>query len=311
MKAAILKKYGSAEQFQIRDVPKPEITEGQILVRSLASSVNPVDTQVRKGKLRLASGLFGTSVIGSDFCGRVEESKSRKFKVGEEVFGFINATYGHAYAEFVVVNETDAVHKPENLNYAEAASLPLVASTAFQALVKIGNIKKGDHVLINGCTGGVGSAAVQIANSYEAEVTGTCSEKHINDAFALGCKHVIDYKNDPIPQDKRYNIIFDTAGKLTFSEVENSLTDDGLLVVTIPVMKNLKTVLTSSFDILKKKMRLVVVKPEEYTLNSIKILIQKQKLLPRVARLFPIEEISQAHEMLEKESFVGKIAIEI
>lgn len=311
MKAAVLNKYGSPQELRIKDIPKPQIAEGQILIRNFASSVNPVDTQVRRGRLRMASGIFGTSVIGSDFCGKVIESKSSKFNVGDDVFGFVTATTGHAYAEYVAVDEKEAALKPANLNYAESSSLPLVACTAWQALVKLGNIKKGYHVLINGCTGGVGSAAVQIAKSFGSIVTGTCSEKHMDTARELGCDHLLNYKSDTIPQDKRYNLIFDTAGKLMLSDVEESLTDDGLLIVTIPVMKNIKTIFSSSLELLKKRMKLIVLKPDQETLSNIKRLIEEGNLRPSIAKAFPIEAISQAHEMLEKESFAGKLVVEI
>ncbi|WMJ73956.1 NAD(P)-dependent alcohol dehydrogenase [Cytophagaceae bacterium ABcell3] len=311
MKAAVLKSYGKHDVFEIKETSAPSISKGQVLVRNYASSVNPVDLQVRRGNLRFASGLFGASIIGSDFSGKVIESKSSHFKEGDDVFGFVTATKGHAYGELIAVDEKNAVLKPKNLSYKEAATLPLVASTSWQALLKLGKLASGQHVLINGCTGGVGFTAVQIAKSIGATVTGVCGNKHLDDAKKLGCDDVLDYQNDKLPQDHRFDLIFDTAGKLSLSDVEPSLKPEGQLVVTIPVMKNLATMLRSSFELVKKRMKLVVVFPETETLENIKKLIEHEKLRPYIAKSFDIKDISSAHKMLEDESFVGKIALEI
>lgn len=133
------------------------------------------------------TGFTGGQVIGSDFSGTVIASKSSRFRKGEEVFGVLNAMKGGAYSELLVANEENAAIKPSNISFAEAASLAMVSLTAWQGMVYDGNLKQGNKVLILGCTGGVGSAAVQIAKSFGAQVTGTCSEKHMDYAKMLGC----------------------------------------------------------------------------------------------------------------------------
>ncbi|MCK7555467.1 NADP-dependent oxidoreductase [Chitinophaga sedimenti] len=219
MKAAVLAHYGAPENFEVKEVQVPEIQEGQILVHNYASSVNPVDTMVRRGTLKLVSGLFGEHIIGSDFAGVVNASKSSRFKPGDEVFGFKNAVAGHAYAEYVVVDENNAALKPNNINFTEAASMPLVALTAWQGLTREGKLQAGQRVLINGCTGGVGCMAVQLAKHMGAIVTGTCSTHHKLLAGELGCDEVIDYEKEQLPEDGRFDVIFDTAARLTLSDV--------------------------------------------------------------------------------------------
>lgn len=198
MQAAVLEHYGSPHNFRIKDVGKPAIATGQVLVRSYASSVNPIDVLVREGTLRLLSGLLGEPIIGTDYCGTVVESRSTQFEIGDELFGCVAPTTGHAYAQLVVVNETETALKPPTLSYTEAAALALVSLTAYQALVHEGRLRAGQRVLINGCTGGVGSAAVQIARILGARVTGTCQAEHLAAARALGCDEVLDYHTQPL-----------------------------------------------------------------------------------------------------------------
>src|SRR5699024_4997773 len=135
---------------------------------------------------RLLSGMFGEHIIGSDFSGVVVRSKSPSFKEGDEVYGFNRAIKGGAYAEMVVADAQETAIKPANISFTQAASLPLVATTAWQGLVKFGKLKKGMNILINGCTGGVGSAAVQIAKTFGATVTGVCNGKYTDYAKSLG-----------------------------------------------------------------------------------------------------------------------------
>ncbi|UYQ95384.1 NAD(P)-dependent alcohol dehydrogenase [Chitinophaga horti] len=311
MKAAVLANYGAPENFQVKEVEVPEIKDGQILVHNYASSVNPVDTMVRKGALRLVSGLFGEQIIGSDFAGVVNASKSAHFKPGDEVFGFKNAVAGHAYAEYVVVDEDNAAIKPYNISFAEAASLPLVALTAYQGLTREGKVMPGQQILINGCTGGVGCMAVQIAKKLGAIVTGTCSAHHMIIAGELGCDEVIDYEKSGIPQDGRYDVIFDTAAQLTLSDIEKSLKPEGVLVTTKPPSDDLGEMLSSAVDLFRARMRAFMVEPVAKDLEVIRQLVEAGELRPVVMKTFPLANTGLAHKMLEAESVTGKIVIEI
>ena len=312
MKAAVINGYGPADKFQIKQVNDPKIKDGQILVKNMATSVNPVDTIVRSGKFRLFSGLFGEHIIGSDFCGTVVASKSKSFKEGDEVFGFNRAIKGGAYAELVVADAALAALKPSNISFTEAASLPLVGTTAWQALVDLGKIKKGMHVLINGCTGGVGSAAVQIAKSFGTTVTGVCNGKYADYARSLGCDEIINYKTQRISVSTKYDLILDAAGKLTISDVKNSLNKDAMFVTTKGNLDSADGIFRTATDMLfNKHMKFVMLKPSTQYLLNLKELIEHGKLKTTIHRTYSLEQIALAHKAVEEESFTGKIAVEI
>ncbi|QJD97423.1 NAD(P)-dependent alcohol dehydrogenase [Mucilaginibacter robiniae] len=312
MKAAIIEGYGEADKFTLKEVPTPELEDCQILINNKASSVNPVDVLVRKGKLKLMTGLFGEHIIGSDFSGVVIASKSKKFKVGDEVYGFKNALKGHAYAEQVAVDEDNAALKPVGLSFTEAASLPLAASTAWQAMVEDGKLKQGARVLINGCTGGVGTAAVQIAKSFECHITGVCNGKNADFAKSLGCDVVIDYKKEKIPENEQYDLFFDANGGLTISDVKSNIAPEGMFVSTRGGMDGVKGAITGAVDVLlQSKMKIVQVVPKTIDLQKLQLLVDQGKLKPYVTATFSLAELQQAHEMQEQGGFTGKIAVAI
>jgi NADPH:quinone reductase-like Zn-dependent oxidoreductase len=309
MKAAVLEHYGDPSEFVIKTLDAPTISDGQILVRNRASSVNPVDAMVRAGAFRLVSGLFGDQIIGSDFCGVVVESRSTRFKAGDEVYGAVPPTNGAAYASEVAADENVAALKPTTISYAEAAALPVVALTAYQALLQ-GNLTAGGHILINGCTGGVGCAAVQLAKHMGATVTGTCSPAHNDVAHELGCDNVLDY-DKPLPADQQYDLIFDTAGKLILSDVEQNLKEEALLITTKPDTEGFSRTVSTLVDLVKPRMKTIAMEANTADLTTLKELIEQGKFKSYVARTFPLEQMEQAHHMLEAGNFVGKIAISI
>lgn len=309
MKAAVLEHYGDPSEFVIKTLNAPNISNGQILIRNRASSVNPVDAMVRAGSFRIASGLFGDQIIGSDFCGVVVESKSDRFKVGDEVYGAVSPVNGAAYASEVAADENVAALKPTTISFAEAAALPVVALTAHQALLQ-GNLKAGGHVLINGCTGGVGCAAVQLAKHMGATVTGTCSPAHNEVASELGCDTVLDYEK-PLPADQCYDLIFDTAGKMILSDIEQHLKEDAILITTKPDADGFSRTVSTLVDLVKPRMKTIVMEANTADLTIVKELVEQGKLVSYVARTFSLEQMEQAHHMLEAGNFVGKIAISI
>ncbi|WP_166670752.1 zinc-binding dehydrogenase [Olivibacter sp. XZL3] len=312
MKAAILKKYGTPEQFHFAELDVPVIKEGEILVRNKASSVNPVDILVRQGKLKLLTGISSGQVIGSDFSGVVVASKSARFKEGDEVFGVLNATKGGAYAELLQANGQHAALKPSTLSHTEAAALPMVALTAWQGLVKDGKIQGGDKVLILGCTGGVGSVAVQIAKAFEAKVSGTCSKEHMEFAKSLGCDRILDYEKEKVPSDEKFDLIFDASGFFSISDYKDNLTSDAMFVSTRGGTDDASGIVKAAKGaIFDKRMRIVVEQPNSADLDKIRELVDSGQLKPVVAQTFLFENVAEAHHYMEKESVVGKVVIEI
>lgn len=312
MRAAIIEHYGSPDEFKIKDLPTPEIDKGEILIRNRASSVNPIDTIVRKGTIKLVSGLIGDQLLGSDFSGTVIATKSKKFKVGDEVFGLNSAVKGGSYAEEIVADAEHAALKPTGLSFTETATLPLVGLTAWQGMVDDGKLKAGDRILIIGCTGGVGFVAVQIAKALGAHVTGTCSAKHVEFAKSLGTDEVIAYDQAEIPENQKFDLIFDASGHYTVSDMKENLTDDAMFVTTKAGADSLKGAFDAATDmIFQKRMKIVRMDMDDDDLEKLAELVNEGKLKPHVAKTFPLEQIAAAHRMLEDESFKGKIAISI
>jgi len=312
MKAAVIEKYGGPEVFKIKEISAPELKDGEILVGNKASSVNPIDMLVRAGKTRLVTGLFGEHVIGSDFSGTVLASNSDKYKEGDEVFGFLNAALGGAYAEQMIATENNLCHKPKNISYKEAASLPLVSCTAWQGMLNEGKLRNNQRVLVLGCTGGVGTAAVQIAKSFECKVFGTCSQAHMEVAKQLGCDGAWAYDIEEVPEDQKFDLIFDASGKHTISDYKEQLADNAMFVSTKGGAEGIAGTAEAIKDVtLHSQMKMVVVMPNHDDLQKIKQTVEDGWLKPYVAESYSLESISDAHTKAADGGFVGKIVIEI
>jgi len=312
MKAAVIEKYGGPEVFKIKEVSAPELKKNEVLVKNLASSVNPIDMLVRAGKTRIVTGLFGEHIIGSDFSGTVLASKSDKYKVGDEVFGFLNAALGGAYAEQLIATETNLCHKPKNISFSEAASLPLVSCTAWQGMLYDGKLQNNQRVLILGCTGGVGTAAVQIAKSFECKVFGTCSADHMDFAKKLGCDGVWAYDREDVPVEQKFDLIFDASGKHTISDYIEQLEENAMFVSTKGGAKGVAGTLEAIKDVtLHSNMKLVMVMPDPDDLKKIKQTVEDGWLKPYIGETYQLENISEAHIKAAEGDFVGKIVVEI
>src|ERR1700719_23472 len=180
MKAVVLNEYGGPEVLKYQDTPKPEPKNDEILVRVTAASVNPVDTYVRQGMFAKRGIDNRPLIIGYDIAGVVEKAgpDAKKFKAGDQVYCYLSVMRGGGYGEFAVAKESETALKPKNISFEEAASVPLAATTAWQALVDDGKINAGQTVLIHGGSGGVGTFAVQIAKAKGAKVIATALSEH-------------------------------------------------------------------------------------------------------------------------------------
>ena len=192
MKAVVANEFGGPEVLKYQDAPKPEPKNDEILVRVIAAAVNPVDTYVRQGKFLKSSGPL---IIGYDIAGIVERTgpEAKRFKPGDQVYCYLSVMRGGGYAEYAVAKESETALKPKNINFVEAAAVPLAATTAWQALIDSAKIDKGQTVLIHGGSGGVGSFAIQIAKARGAKVIATASTVHQQLLKQLGVDQAIDY----------------------------------------------------------------------------------------------------------------------
>lgn len=313
MKAIVINRYGNTEVLEYQDLEKPTIKADQLLIQVYASSINPVDWKLRQGQVQLLSGFNFPRVLGSDLSGVVVEvgSQVTKFRPGDEVYTFLNPLMGGAYAEFVAVCETDVARKPQNLTHLQAAAIPLAGLTALQALRNLGEIEAGQRILINGASGGVGTLALQIAKAFNTEVTGVCSGKNLELIKSLGADMTLDYmQTDFTQQPILYDIIFDAVGVKSFSECESILQPNGIYISTLPSFDNVLPVVTS-WLFPGKKAKLILSQPRVKDLDSLRDLIESQKIRPVIDRTYPLAEIAKAQLYSETGRVVGKVVIEI
>ena len=274
VKAAIIRKHGGPEESEITRLDPLVCRPNEVLVSVYASSVNPADWKARKGIRKLRKGRRKPKILGSDFSGVVVRSKGPDFEPGHEVFGMVLPQKGGAYAELLAVKDDNLALKPENLDFTQAGVVPLVGLTGLQALYRIADIQEGQSVLINGCTGGVGSVAVKIAQFAGANITGICSTRNVTFARALGIHAVIDYEKGAVYEKGKYDIIFDTIGNLRFSKAKKDLNPKGVFVTTVKSRANFWA------HLLNSKCKRVKVKPKAEDLDLLRDIIEEGNIIP-------------------------------
>ena len=322
MKAIVYRCYGSPDVLEFEDVEKPTPADNEVLVRVHAASVNPLDWHYMRGSpyiMRLAAGLGAPkdSSMGVDFAGTVEAvGKSvTRFKLGDEVFG----GRGGAFAEYVIIPEDRAlVLKPSNATFEQAASVPVAAITALQALRDKGQLTPGQKVLINGASGGVGTFAVQIAKSFGAEVTGVCSTRNVEMVRSIGADHVIDYtKEDYTESNQQYDLIIDNVGNHSLLANRRVLGPDGIFVVVGgakgnwlgPLMRPIKAMILSPF--VDQEFVMILARIDKDDLTILGDLIQAGKVTPVIDRRFGLSEVPAAIRYSEEGHARGKIVIDL
>ena len=323
MKAIVHRCYGSPDVLKLEDVARPTAADNEVLVKVHAAAINPLDWHYMRGTpyiVRLDSGL-GTPKnpqLGVDFAGTIEAvgKDVTRFRPGDEVFGGRTG----AFAEYVRVREDRALAlKPANLTFEEAASVPVAAVTALQALRDKGRLQPGQKVLINGASGGVGTFAVQIAKSFDAEVTGVCSTRNVQMVQSLGADHVIDYtKEDFTQSEQRYDLIVDTVGNHSLLEYRRVLAPKGVFVIVGgqndgnwigPMAGPIKASLLSPFVSQRLEMILAELNPAD--LNVMRNLLRAGKVTPVIDRRYELSEIPAALRYLEEGHARGKVVIRV
>jgi NADPH:quinone reductase-like Zn-dependent oxidoreductase len=311
MKAVLYQKYGSPDVLELQEVDKPTVTEGEVLVRVHAASVNPLDWHFLRGKpfvVRIFAGLVKPKrkILGADMAGRVEAvgGKVTQLQPGDEIFG----NKSGAFAEYLCVPEDGVVLKPANLTYEEAAAVPVAALTALQGLRDKGGIQPGHKVLINGASGGVGTFAVQIAKSFGAEVTGVCSTRNLDMVRSIGADRVIDYSEEDFTQaGGRYDLILDAVGNHSLSDAKRALHANGIYVaVAGSVGRALWIAMTG-----RKRMVSMLTKSNREDMGFLKELLETGKVTPVIDRRYPLSEVAEALRYLEEGHAQGKVVITV
>jgi NADPH:quinone reductase-like Zn-dependent oxidoreductase len=316
MKAMVYEKFGPPEVLQYREIEKPKPNDHEVLIRIHAGTVT-----IEEPGWRAAPGFNGffkprNPVLGEEFAGEIEAVGEcvTRFKPGEAVFGI--DSYG-AHAEYKCIAEDKAlVHKPANVSYEQAATLPNGALTALPFLRDKGEIHRGDKVLIYGASGSVGTAAVQLARHFGAQVSGVCSTANLALVTSLGAEVAVDYTAEDFTQSgERYDIIFDTVGKLTFSHCKGSLTPDGIYLTTVPTLEILPHMLRRRKRSGKRArfMAAGLRSPAEKTVDLlfIKELVEAGELVAVIDRRYSLEELAEAHRYVAGGHKVGNVVITV
>jgi NADPH:quinone reductase-like Zn-dependent oxidoreductase len=312
MKAIITNKYGGVEVLKLQEVKKPVITDNEILVQVHACSVNPIDWKVRRGDFKFLTGRKPPRILGGDYAGIVVEAGRQvtKYEPGDTVWGCVETFKRGTYAEFVKVKAEEIGPKPQNLNFEEAASLPLVGLTAYQALVYAGRLKKGDHILVNGASGGVGLAAIQIVKALGCTVTGVCSAKNLSLVKKMGADEVIDYtKQDVLKSVGIYDIFFDVVANKSFSQAKMALKPGGTYVRTLPSFDMILGPLINIFS--AQKVKFMDCKACTNDLDILKEMVENEKLVPRIEKVYPLDQVRAAHTRSETGRVVGKLVLKV
>ena len=308
MKAVVVNEYGGPEVLKYQDAPRPEPKDDEILVRVMAAGVNPVDSYVRQGLLAKRGLDNRPAIIGYDIAGIVEKTgaNAKKFKAGDAVYSYLSVMRGGGYAEFAVAKESETALKPRNIDFVEAAAVPLAATTAWQALIDTAKISKDQTVLIHGGSGGVGSFAIPIAKSRDAKVIATASTAHQDLLKKLVVDQAIDYtttKFEDVVKDVDVVLNCVRADALAHSY---GVVKKGGIIVSI-------TDEPDQTECAKHGIRgtRLGANPDAKVLEELTKLIEARRMTPIVSQTFPLAEANKAHEQIETHHTLGKIVLKV
>ena len=321
MQAIVLKRYGSPDALQLEEVPQPQPKDDEVLVKVQATTVNDWDWCFVRGKPHIYRLMFGlvrpkVAILGAEIAGTVEATGTRaaKFAPGDPVYGDISEAGFGGFAEYVCVQEDALVRKPPNMTFAQAAALPHAAILALQGLLDVGQIARGDKILINGAGGGVGTIGVQIAKQYEAEVTGVDSADKLDTLKSMGFDHVIDYRQQDFTRDgQRYDLILDTKSNRSPVSYLRALKPGGRYVTVGGHLPRLLQTFCMGPLIRKvsgKHVRVLALQPNK-GLDYVNELFEKGGLKCVIDGPHTLAEVPQAIRRFGAATHIGKIVISV
>lgn len=317
MQAIVHDRYGSPEVLHLREIPAPAPKPGEILIRIRATSVTAAETLMRQGKPwpgRLVLGLTRPKrkVLGLEFAGEVAGlgERARGFAIGERVFGFTGFRCG-GYAQYVCVPDSGSlIAMPERVSFEEAAALVDGPTTALFFLRKAG-LKAGDRVLIYGASGSIGTAAVQLAAHFGAEVTAICSGPNAGLVRSLGAHRAIDYRREDFTRERgAYDTIFDTVGKTTFARCKGSLRNPGRYLATVMSAEAIAATLGTAFGAGKRAIFAMSI-DKLGELRAIKELVEMGKHRAVIDRVYPLAAMREAHAYADTGRKRGNVVITV
>lgn len=320
MKAVVYRKYGPPEVAILSEVPKPTPGKNEILVKVFATTVTRTDSGFRSAEYfisRFWSGLIRPKIqiLGCEFAGMVEQigENVTTFKEGDRVFGFNDKTFG-GHGEYLTIAEQDAVTAmPSNLGFNEAAA---IAEGAHYALVDIraAKVERGQHVMVYGATGAIGSAAVQLLKHFGAVVTAVCNTKNVELVKSLGADSVIDYQTqDFTDTNQKYEFIFDAVGKSSFRQCKPLLTEKGIYISTELGKNGVNILLALTTSIRRGGKRLLFPMPyiSKQDVIFLKELVEVGEFKPVIDRYYSLDQIVEAYKYVESGQKTGNVVIKV
>jgi NADPH:quinone reductase-like Zn-dependent oxidoreductase len=323
MNAIVATGYGAPQVLQLQEVARPTAQASEVLVRVHATTATTADTMMRTGKPyfgRLITGIFKPKhpIPGTGFAGVVEavgEDVSR-FRVGDRIFGETKLGFS-ANAEYVSVPENAVVlPMPEGMSFAEACTFTDGLLTSMNFLQNIGQLRPGQHILINGASGSLGTAAVQLAKYYGAEVTGVCSTRNVGLVRSLGADHVIDYTlHDFTRHDNTYDLIYDTVGKSSFTRAKTALKEKGKFISPVLGLSLLWQMIRTARSTGKKALFSATGLLGEEELRPMMAelvdIYRAGHLKPVIDRQYPLAKVAEAHQYIDTGRKKGNIVIQV
>jgi NADPH:quinone reductase-like Zn-dependent oxidoreductase len=319
MKAAVHTSYGPPDVVRIAEVEKPAARDGEVLVKVHATTVNRTDCGFRAAKpffVRFFTGLVRprVAVLGSEFAGEVEAVGSgvRSFEVGDRVFGFSGSRFG-AHAEYMAIPEDGSVAAmPANVTFEEAAASTEGSHYAL-SFIRTAKIRSGQDVLVNGATGAIGSAAVQLLKRLGAEVTAVCDTEHVELVRGLGADRVIDYTAEDFTKDEqRYNVVLDAVGKSSFGRCKRLLKPRGIYLSSDlgPLSQN--PILALITPLLGgRRVMFPIPRDNQEMMRYFKDLIASGAFKPVIDRRYPLDQIVEAYRYVETGQKIGNVVISV
>lgn len=320
MRAITYEQYGAPDVLQMTEVDIEELKDHEVLINVHATTVTAVDCAFRQGVPFIARFFTGLKrpkqkILGSALSGVVAEvgSQVTRFKRGDNVFGVGPCTY----AEYVrLAEEGVLVTKPEGISHEQAAAVPYGALTALPFLRDEAQLKRGMRIVINGASGAIGVYAIQMAKLFGAEVTAVCSTASIELVKALGADHVVDYtETDFIDTDVTYDIVFDVAGKRTYSQCKNMLSENGIFLTTVSSPSIMFNMLwTSMFGSKKAKLVLTGLRQESEVRKDMMVIkewVEAEHIKPVIDTTYPFADIPKAHSYMESGHKKGSVVITV
>jgi NADPH:quinone reductase-like Zn-dependent oxidoreductase len=308
MKKVVYNQYGNIDDLQMIEVEIPTIQADELLIKIKAVAINPLDWKKLEGQLKIITGKKFPKGIAFDFSGVIEKvgSSTMNYKIGDAVFGTLDAMKGEALAEYIAVKEETIYKKPENVSF-ETASAILTGGTTATYLLNKSKVKAGDEILINGASGGVGMIALQLAKIKGVKVTAVASGEGLNFIKKWNPDSTVDYKKEKvINRPEKYHAIFELAGSLPFSSAKHLLKPNGTYVSTFPnPVDMLKAFFNNLFS--AKKNIIIQATPSQDIFREISDWLSKNKVEIPIAKTFQIHEFKEAYHFAKKGGAIGKV----